>query len=188
MPRRINLGRAAVTLGAALLFISLFLRWYDTGLSGWEAFELADIVLAALAGTAAWAALRGDELPDAVLVAAPAAALAIVVVQLVNDPPAAAGAKPELGAWLALGATLAMVVAAALSRVRVAVTVEVSWRPRRRVAAVDRRPAPPAATEPNADDPPAPSPRRGRGDVDQPTQPFTAVSPEAERKGDAEGP
>jgi uncharacterized membrane protein YfcA len=39
-------GEALTGLAGALLFVSLFLSWYD-GLSGWEAFGVIDVLLAA---------------------------------------------------------------------------------------------------------------------------------------------
>jgi hypothetical protein len=140
MPRRIDLGRAVLFAGSALLFISLFLDWYDPGLSAWEVFEALDLVLAALAVTGMVAALRPDLMPPWAGVAVPFAALLIVFVQLVNDPPAAVGAPLGSGAWLALAGALLMAAGAALSLAAISVTVQVRERDvRRRVAAVDRR-------------------------------------------------
>jgi hypothetical protein len=140
MPRRIDLGRAVLFAGSALLFISLFLDWYDPGLSAWDVFEALDLVLAALAVTGMVAALRPDLMPPWAGVAVPFAALLIVFVQLVNDPPAAVGAPLGSGAWLALAGALLMAAGAALSLAAISVTVQVRERDvRRRVAAVDRR-------------------------------------------------
>jgi hypothetical protein len=72
----------------------------------------------------------------------PGLALLIVIVQIVNAPPAAADGKPSTGAWLALGAGVLMAAGAALSLARISVTVQVADRERRRrVSAVDRRTA-----------------------------------------------
>jgi hypothetical protein len=140
MPRRIDLGRAVLIMGSALLFISLFLEWYDTGPTGWEVFEALDLVLAALAAAGVVAALRPDALSPAAAFGLPAAALLVVFVQLVNPPPAAVGADPSTGAWLALLGALLMAAGAALSLAAISVTVQVRERDvRRRVAAVDRR-------------------------------------------------
>ena len=49
MTRRIEAGPVLVTLGALLLLASLFLDWYEPGISAWEAFEVWDIVLLVLA-------------------------------------------------------------------------------------------------------------------------------------------
>jgi len=140
MPRRIDLGRAVLFAGSALLFVSLFLEWYDPRLTAWEAFEALDLVLAGLAVAGMAAALRPDILPPWAAVAVPGAALVIVFVQLVNFPPAAVGADLSSGAWLALAGTLLMAAGAALSLAAISVTVQVRERDvRRRMSAVDRR-------------------------------------------------
>ncbi|MCW3002313.1 MAG: hypothetical protein JWQ20_1611 [Conexibacter sp.] len=140
MPRRIDLGRAVLIAGAALLLISLFLKWYDTGPTGWEVFEAVDLLLAAIALGMLVAALRPDVMTPRTALALPAVAVAIVVVQLVNAPPAAADGHPSTGAWLALAGSLVMAAGAALSLAAISVTVQVQERDvRRRMPAVDRR-------------------------------------------------
>ncbi|HEY6761402.1 MAG TPA: hypothetical protein VI318_18020 [Baekduia sp.] len=127
-------------LGSALLFISLFLRWYDTGPTGWEVFESLDLVLAALAAAGVFAAVRPDATAPWAAIGIPGAAVLIVFVQLVNAPPAAAGANPSSGAWLALAGALLMAGGAALSLAAISITVSVREHDiRRRVPAVDRR-------------------------------------------------
>ena len=134
-----------VALGALLLLISLFLDWYEPGVTAWTAFEAWDLILAALAVAAlvASAGLLAPELAyvdRAWLAPAAAAPLIIVVAELLNPPPAVDGAAPELGAWLALASTLLMAVGAVLTFGRVRFAVEVERRdPRRRVQAVDSR-------------------------------------------------
>lgn len=143
MPRRIDLGRAVLAAGSALLFVSLFLKWYDNGagnVSGWEVFETLDLVLTALAAAGIFVSVRPDFTAPWAAAGIPGAALLIVFVQLVNVPPAAAGADPSSGAWLALAAALLMSAGSALSLAAISVTVHVRERDvRRRVAAVDRR-------------------------------------------------
>jgi hypothetical protein len=140
MPRRIDLGRAVLVAGAALLLVSLFLKWYDTGQTGWQVFESLDLVLAALALAAVAAALNSESWPRWAPWAVPFAALVIVVVQLVDNPPAAGHANPSTGAWLALAGTALMTAGGALSLSSISVTVQVRERElRRRVPAVDRR-------------------------------------------------
>jgi hypothetical protein len=140
MPRRIDLGRAVLFAGSALLFVALFLAWYDPDLTAWEAFEALDLALAALAVAGLVAALRPDLMPPWAAAAVPGAAVLIVFVQLVNQPPDAAGADLRSGAWLALAGALLMAAGASLSLASISVTVSVRERDaRRRVAAVDRR-------------------------------------------------
>jgi hypothetical protein len=140
MPRPMDLGRAVLFAGSALLLISLFTEWYDVGLTGWEVFETLDLVLAALAVGGMLAAVRPDLLPPWAGWAVPGAAILIVVVQLVDGPPAAGDASPSGGAWVALAGSLLMAAGAALSLAAISVTVQVRERDlRRRVAAVDRR-------------------------------------------------
>lgn len=140
MPRPMDLGRAVLFAGSGLLLISLFLEWYDVGLTGWEVFETLDLVLAALALGGMAASVRPDLLPSWSGLALPGAALLIVVVQLLNDPPAAAGASPSSGAWIALAGTFLMAAGSALSLSAISVTVQVRERDvRRRIPAVDRR-------------------------------------------------
>ena len=91
MPRRFDLGRAVLVAGAALLFISLFLEWYDTGQNGWQVFEALDLVLAGLAVAGIVAARApGPHCRRGAAWAVPLAAVVIVVVQLIDPPPAAA--------------------------------------------------------------------------------------------------
>jgi hypothetical protein len=140
MPRRIDLGRAVLFAGSALLFVSLFTEWYDTGQSGWQVFETLDMVLAALAIAGLVAAVRSETLPGWTGAAVPGAALVIVLLQLIDGPPASGGADPSSGAWVALAGTFLMAAGAALSLAAISVTIQVRERDvRRRVAAVDRR-------------------------------------------------
>jgi hypothetical protein len=141
MPRRFDLGRAVLVAGAALLFVSLFLEWYDTGQDGWQVFEALDLVLAALAAAGIAVAVRPDLLAPSAAWAVPLAAVVVVVVQLIDNPPAASpDASPSSGAWVALAAALLMAAGSSLSLTSISVTVQVRERDvRRRVAAVDRR-------------------------------------------------
>jgi hypothetical protein len=189
MPRRIDLGRAVLGAGAALLLISLFTEWYDTGPTGWEVFESLDLVLAAIAVAAVVAAIRPDAVPPAAAWALPGAALVIVIVQLVNAPPAAGDGDPSTGAWLALAASLLMAAGSALSLAAISVTVHVREREvRRRVPAVDRRAEREAAEaeDLDADAPSGPVAAAGgsvAADDLERTQPLTSL-----RDVDAEDP
>jgi hypothetical protein len=176
MDRRFDLGRGLLLGGAVLVIISLFLNWYDTKLTGWEVFEALDLVLTALA----LAAMAVAVLPDAIdgwrIAAIPGAILFIVVVQLINAPPAAGGGDPDTGIWLALGAALIMSAGATLSLSRISVVVQLDERERRRrMAAVDRR-ADAAPTPPPADDE-DPEPAPPASSVRPPADPLTSVPP-----------
>jgi hypothetical protein len=145
MTRRLEAGPLLVTLGALLLLVSLFLTWYTGELTAWDAFEVWDLVLAALA-VAAVAGAVGLLSPYVALVdrrwlpATVFAAVVIVAVQIIDPPPAATGQDPDIGAWLALAGAAVMGAGTVLtfSRVRLAFTVE-GRDPRRHVPAVDAR-------------------------------------------------
>jgi hypothetical protein len=159
--RHIPLGPLIASIGAVVLLVSLFLDWYEQ-VTGWTVFELADLLLA---GLALWAvfglagALGLVKAPVTVLpVLAPALlALAVVLTQIVNDPPAVAGpAGPEkdIGIWLALGGVGLMAVGAVLATTHISLAVE----------GRDREPAPGSGT-------PEPSGRPGAVEPDAPGGP-----------------
>jgi len=138
---RIDAGRLLLALGAAVLLVSLFLDWYGSpggnGISAWTAFELVDLLLAVIAvavlAVAAHdlaPALRLTEFQPAAVGALALAALALVSVSLLNEPPAVFGASLETGAWLAFGGAVAIVLGAVLSSARVSVTIGARERPR----------------------------------------------------------
>jgi hypothetical protein len=143
MPRRIDLGRAVLFAGSALLLISLFTDWYElggAGLTGWQAFEALDLVLVVLAIAGMVAAVRPDVMPPWAAAVVPGVAVLIVFVQLIDNPPAAGDANPAAGAWIALAGSFLMAAGFALSLAAISVTVQIRERDvRRRVAAVDRR-------------------------------------------------
>ncbi len=147
MIRRFDIGPVLVALGAIVLLVGLFLRWYGD-LDAWDAFELTDVLLAALAVGALVAAV-GLLAPDAelldrrVLPWLAGAAFVITAAELINPPPGASGQPLGLGAWLSFAAALLMVVGSGLTFGRVSFAVAVEGRDRRRrVAAVDHRPPP----------------------------------------------
>jgi hypothetical protein len=143
MTRRIQVGPVIVALAAIVLLVSLFLEWYGS-LIAWEAFEIVDVLLAALALAALMAAV-GTVAPDVAYVERrwlpPIALGAALVVAAELDPPPAAGPESAAtGAWLAFGAALVMVVGAILSLGRVSVAVSVDrHETRERVPVVDHR-------------------------------------------------
>jgi hypothetical protein len=146
MPQRIDAGPVVAALGAVLLFLSLFLSWYEPDVSGWDAFESLDLILAAVAiaaGVRAAGQLGARIAQDAHARTLPllgAIAVAAVGVTLLQAPPAAEGADLDTGAWLALGSSVLILVGGALSAAQISVTVTVAGREaQRRVPAVDRR-------------------------------------------------
>jgi hypothetical protein len=133
--RRIPLGPLVGTIGAVMLAVSLFLDWWE-GVTGFTAFEVLDLVLLALAVLTALALLAeagrrlpvamqgGRALPPALL------ALAIVLVQLVNDPPLVVGPGPghDTGIWLALAGSVLMSAGALVTASRISLAVDVRRR------------------------------------------------------------
>jgi hypothetical protein len=144
MTRRLEAGPLLVAIGAAVLIVSLFLTWFDGTLTAWRAFEAWDVVLAAL-GIAALACTLGELVPDLTrmhrrwLAPISAAALVIVISQLLDPPPAALGNDIDTGGWLALAAVVAMCAGTVLTFSRVHLSVSVEERAPVRVPAVDAR-------------------------------------------------
>lgn len=163
MTRRIEAGPVLVGLGALVLLISLFLDWYQPAVTAWDAFEVVDLLLAAL-GVAALVGAAGAVRPDATVIErhwlpAIVAAIAIVVAAQILDGPPSVDGDPDTGAWLALGAAAVMCVGTLLTLGRVSFALTVEGRDtRRRVSAVDARTDPtttegPAITRPAGDEP-----------------------------------
>lgn len=132
MPERVNAGQLMVMVGAAVLLVSLFLDWYEPGLSAWRIFEIADIVLTGLAivalATALPMRLPGEvgettERLDRKLPWIGLAALVLVFVTLVNTPPAADGLGLEFGAWLGLIGAALMTAGGFLSTSQVSIVI-----------------------------------------------------------------
>jgi hypothetical protein len=159
MSERIDGGRLLLTVGAVALLVSLFLDWYGVGGSGfgseataWTVFEIVDLLLAAIA-VAALVGAFGPVVPRAGLSAPPpnaapvlgGVALLLVVLNLINLPPAANDASLETGAWIALGGAVLMAAGGILGIARVSLVVTLSPRERR---ARTEAPAPSAAGEP----------------------------------------
>jgi hypothetical protein len=144
MTRRFEVGPILVALGAVVLLVSLFLDWYD-GLTAWDAFEVVEVLLALL-GVTALVIAAGQLVPNLDYVERrwlPGVVLGVLVLvaaELVNPPPAAGGADPASGAWLAFGSALAMFLGAVLTFGRVSVALNVEERGQREhVAVVDNR-------------------------------------------------
>jgi hypothetical protein len=151
--RRFEIGPLIVALGSVLLLVSLFLDWYGDQ-TAWQAFEVADVLLAVLALAALVAALGLIAAELAVLdrrwlAGASLGATVLVVSQLLSSPPSLGGADPQTGAWLGFAAVLVMLAGTVLSLGRVSFSFAVEGRdPRHRVAAVDHRPPPTEAGAP----------------------------------------
>jgi len=179
--RVVDAGTIIAAVGAALLIASLFVEWYDPAGTGWQVFEVVDILLAAIAlGTVALLlgagrpADRGEDAPSwAPLLAL--AAVAVVAVQLIDLPPAARETDRATGAWLALAGALLLAAGALLRHSRISISVDVHQRDtRRRVPAVDRREEQGPAAPPAG---PAGHSGAVRHDP-QRTQPLEALDPE----------
>jgi hypothetical protein len=171
MPERINGGQALVVLGAIALIVSLFLHWYEPNRSAWTVFEVWDLVLAAIGVVSILSViplhrrdLRGERLvPDSWLPFLAGAALVIVVVALVDHPPAARGAGLQLGAWLAFAATVVLAAGAILSRARISLVITLKPNEGTRHSA--------ARTPPPEPPPPPPAPE-GDFEAETATQPL----------------
>jgi hypothetical protein len=111
-----TLTGALALAGGVLLVVSLFVSWYDPGVDAWTAFEVFDLVLAA---AGAYGAVLGASIftgerwpvPGRGPLLIGGAAFVIVVLQLLQPPPAVHGADLRTGAWLGLVAS-AMLLAA----------------------------------------------------------------------------
>lgn len=136
MPERINASQVLVVAGAVVLFVSLFLNWYEprfageSGLSAWTAFELGDILLAGLCLIAAAAVIPVPREDGAGTLVATrwlpwigVAALAFVAISLVNDPPAVRERGLEAGAWIGLAGAALLAIGGLLSFARVSLVV-----------------------------------------------------------------
>jgi hypothetical protein len=141
MDRRLDAGALLVAASAGLLVVALFLHWFGhdgTAITAWQAFEVLDLVLLAAAVAAVLAAF--GRLPARVLLGAAGVVALVVVSQLIQPPPAGQFGERQVGAWLALAASVGLVAGAALAAAHIAISLDVSGRERRpRVAAVDRR-------------------------------------------------
>ena len=130
MTRRFEVGPILVALGAIVLLVSLFLDWYGS-LTAWDAFEVVEVLLAALGVTALVIAL-GQLVPDIeyrdrrYLPVVVLATAVLVAAEIINPPPAAGNAALGSGAWIAFAAAVVMFLGTVLTfgRVRFAVSVE----------------------------------------------------------------
>jgi hypothetical protein len=153
MTRRFEIGPLLIALAAVVLLVALFLRWYGPD-NAWHAFEIVDVLLAALAvacfaiaATLVVPEFGGlDQRPLPWLVGA---VTVVVAAELLDPPPTVAVTRLGTGAWMAFAAACVMLIGAVLTVGRVSLAVAVEGRDlRRRVSAVDHRPPPTEAGEP----------------------------------------
>jgi hypothetical protein len=140
MPDRIDARPVLTVVGGALLLISLFMDWYvvpavppataDVAIgNAWAVFETLDLVMAAVAIAAIYAAYEQitgrQRLSSGWLLPLGLLALIVVVSQILDAPPSA-GDSHELatGAWLALGGAVAMAIGGVLSAAHVSLSLE----------------------------------------------------------------
>jgi hypothetical protein len=137
VPERLNIGHVVSALGAVLLLASLFVDWYEPGVSAWTVFEIVDVLLAAIAIAALLA--FADEVTgrrvspvnaDTGLVVLGMAALVLVVVSIVNNPPAVIGQSEDVGAWLGLAGALGIVAGGLLTSRRISIVISTAPRER----------------------------------------------------------
>lgn len=128
--RTLEAGALLIGLGALLLFVSLFLDWYQPGIDAWSVFEAWDLVLALLAIAALVAVASrmgyGPPRPASWLLGPALAALVIVVYAFLDPPPATNGlpdGDPDTGLWLALVGAVLMTAGAVLSVARISVAI-----------------------------------------------------------------
>ncbi len=130
-PRNLEAGLLLLAAGAIVLLISLFLEWYEPGIEAWDVFEVWDIVLAAVAIAALVAVAGrmgfGPPRPASWLIGSAAVAFVVVVMALIDHPPAANGTgnDPTTGIWLALIGSALMLAGAILSVARISVALNV---------------------------------------------------------------
>jgi hypothetical protein len=155
MTRRIDAGSVLAGVGAAMVLVSLFLDWFEPDLSAWTTFEIVDLLLAAISAAIIVAAVsRLARAPggrplirDSWLPVLGGAAVLLIVVALVNHPPATVGLDEKVGIWIALAGSLLMLVGTLAGRARVSLSFSIR-EPER---------GPPMEPPPTRAEPPPPS-------------------------------
>ncbi|HZC13483.1 MAG TPA: hypothetical protein VE270_05630 [Thermoleophilaceae bacterium] len=146
---RVPVGPLVAAIGAVMLLVSLFLDWYE-GLTAFTVFEFVDILIVVCAllivvQLAGGMGLIKPPVSPAISLIVALFALGVVLVQLVNDPPAVAGAngpEQDIGIWIAVAGAVLMATGAFLATAHISLAIE----PRER-RAVDREAE--TVTEPN---------------------------------------
>jgi hypothetical protein len=152
-----------VVVGGLALFASLFVDWYEVGpleegVSAWTVFEIADLVLAGLAILAIASAVpvRLGGAPEPRPLLDPrwstwlgVAALVLVIVTLINDPPAVRDRPLEVGGWIGLAGAVLLAAGGVLSGSRISIVIS----SRANVPPERVNPVEPEAGEPLAEEP-----------------------------------
>jgi hypothetical protein len=163
MQGRVNAAGILAVIGAAALLVGLFLDWFEPGISAWNAFEIVDLLLAAIAlGVLLVALGASSDRPRLVALAgwlpvAAAAAFALVVLSLINPPPTVGDSSLALGAWVSLAGAALIVVGAILATTELSLVITVRPRRQKGAASVVDEVAPPASA-PGWEPPPHGSP------------------------------
>jgi hypothetical protein len=123
----LRLGELVGAVGGLGLLVSLFLEWYSQGdpkghgdTTGWQAFSVTDIVLAATAAVALSVAIcvlfrisvSYPVAGSSVATGFGAVAVVLIVINLI-DPPRVDpffGSDPQFGAWLGLASAVAITI------------------------------------------------------------------------------
>ncbi len=142
--RRHETGSLVAALGAGLLVVSLFLRWYEPDLTAWDAFEVWDLVLAGLglsvlATAAAELGWWRGPVPKVEILFAGGCAVVIVAAAILSHPPAAIGRGVKDGVWLGMAGAVLMAAGGVMARFGISLALSVEPRAEGPVRA--RRPA-----------------------------------------------
>jgi hypothetical protein len=120
-------GELVGALGGVGLLVSLFLQWYSQGdpkghgdTTGWQAFSITDVVLAAAAAVALSVAIcvlfrisvSYPVAGSSVGTGFGAVAVVLIVINLINPPTVDPffESDPEIGAWLGLVSAIAVTI------------------------------------------------------------------------------
>lgn len=189
-PPRLDAAALVGLFGAILLFVSPFLTWFDPGGSAWEAFEVLDVLVLAIA---AYAAVVATSRLLAVETTAPRHALLltggtalVLVLATISSPPALyVDADLASGAWLAFVGSAILVIAGGFEVARLSISLSVATQ--REPDPAQRQPADASAPGsggsddgPGAEPAPAPDRTPSLFRPERPTMPAVAPEPTVE--------